>query len=84
MQNDESGKVQALLKRFSDPNAVKEYSNGVKRFLPGCDALHRMAGVLLSETAPQNAHILVLGAGGGLELKAFAGALPGSIPPLRC
>nr|WP_241696183.1 class I SAM-dependent methyltransferase [Solimonas terrae] len=36
-----------------------------------------MTGVLLAERAPANARILVLGAGGGLELKAFAEMQPG-------
>jgi tRNA (cmo5U34)-methyltransferase len=36
-----------------------------------------MAGVLLAGQAPVDASILVLGAGGGLELKAFAGMQPG-------
>jgi tRNA (cmo5U34)-methyltransferase len=36
-----------------------------------------MAGVLLAEHAPADARILVLGAGGGLELKAFSEMQPG-------
>ncbi len=36
-----------------------------------------MAGVLLAEQAPGDARILVLGAGGGLELKTFAEMQPG-------
>lgn len=36
-----------------------------------------MAGVLLAERAPTNSRILMLGAGGGLELKAFAEMQPG-------
>lgn len=35
-----------------------------------------MTGLLLSEQAPKEAHILVLGAGGGLELAALAEARP--------
>ena len=35
-----------------------------------------MCGVLLAERAPENARVLVVGAGGGLELKALAGAQP--------
>lgn len=59
---------------FSDPTIVARYSEGVRQFVPGVDALHRMAGVLLAERAPRDARILVLGAGGGLELKALAEA----------
>lgn len=36
-----------------------------------------MSGILLAERAPADARVLVLGAGGGLELKAFATAQPG-------
>ncbi|QWP79256.1 class I SAM-dependent methyltransferase [Lysobacter sp. K5869] len=36
-----------------------------------------MAGLLLAERAPTDARVLVLGAGGGLELAAFARAQPG-------
>lgn len=45
--------------------------------MPGFEAVHRMAAVLLAERTPSDAHVLVLGAGGGLELKAFADAQPG-------
>lgn len=44
--------------------------------MPGFADLHRMAMLLLAERAPDAADILVLGAGGGLELKAFAHAQP--------
>lgn len=36
-----------------------------------------MTSLLLAERAPDNAHVLVVGAGGGLELKVFAEANPG-------
>lgn len=36
-----------------------------------------MAALLLAETVPPQGHVLVLGAGGGLELKVFAEAQPG-------
>jgi tRNA (cmo5U34)-methyltransferase len=65
-----------LLKAFSDPNAVANYADGPCRFVPGLNDLHRMTGILLAERAPENARILVLGAGGGLELKALAEAHP--------
>jgi tRNA (cmo5U34)-methyltransferase len=39
--------------------------------------MQRMATLLLAETVPQDGHVLVLGAGGGLELKVFAEAHPG-------
>lgn len=62
---------------FSDPEAVARYAAGPPRLVPGHDGLLRMAGVLLAERARDDARVLVLGAGGGLELRAFAAARPG-------
>jgi tRNA (cmo5U34)-methyltransferase len=39
--------------------------------------MQRMTTLLLAERAPEDARVLVLGAGGGLELKTFAEAHPG-------
>lgn len=61
---------------FSDPQAVANYTNGPPRFVPGYNAMLSMAAILLAERAREDARILVLGAGGGLELKAFALAQP--------
>ncbi|KQZ64651.1 methyltransferase [Sphingopyxis sp. Root1497] len=69
--------AQHFLDSFKDPAAVARYTEGPRRFVPGLDALHRMTGLLLAERVPADAHILVLGAGGGLELKALADAYPG-------
>ena len=66
-----------MLASFSDPKAVERYTDGPRQYLPGLDGLHRMTEVLLAERVPENARILVLGAGGGLELKALAAARPG-------
>ena len=57
---------------FSDPEAVARYSEGPVRLVPGFHGLQRMASVLLAERCGVDARVLVLGAGGGLELKAFA------------
>ena len=57
---------------FSDPAAINHYADNARRTVPGVDAVHRMASILLAEQAPADARILVLGAGGGLELKVFA------------
>lgn len=65
-----------LLQNFSNPDFVSAYGSELKRFLPGSEALHVMTGVLLAERAPSDARVLVLGAGGGLELKAMADAYP--------
>ncbi|MBN9266161.1 MAG: class I SAM-dependent methyltransferase [Hyphomicrobium sp.] len=64
--------AKALLEPFSDPNVVAKYTDGPRRFVPGFSDLHRMTGILIAERAPKNARVLVLGAGGGLELKALA------------
>lgn len=68
--------AQHFLDHFKDAEAVARYADGPRRFVPGFDALHRMTGLLLAERVPADAHILVLGAGGGLELKAMAEAYP--------
>lgn len=62
---------------FSDPQAVARYAEGPQRLVPGFADLQRMVMLLLAERAPDDARVLVLGAGGGLEIKAFAEAQPG-------
>jgi tRNA (cmo5U34)-methyltransferase len=57
---------------FSDPEAVARYAERPMRLVPGFHDLQRMAALLLAERAGDDARLLVLGAGGGLELKAFA------------
>jgi tRNA (cmo5U34)-methyltransferase len=61
---------------FSDPQAVARYANGAPRNVPGYHAMQRMTTLLLAERVPEDARVLVLGAGGGLELKVFAEAHP--------
>ena len=65
-----------FLKFFSDPAAVANYHDGPARFLPGMDALHTMTSILLAENTPDDARVLVLGAGGGMEIKKLALAHP--------
>ena len=62
---------------FSDPQAVARYAEGPVRQVPGFHALQQMTTLLLAERVPEDGHVLVLGAGGGLELKIFAEAQPG-------
>jgi tRNA (cmo5U34)-methyltransferase len=64
------------LSSFSDPQAVARYAEGPVRQVPGFHALQQMAALLLAESVPANGHVLVLGAGGGLELKVLADAQP--------
>jgi len=64
------------LSSFSDPQAVARYAEGPVRQVPGFLALQQMATVLLAERVPADGRVLVIGAGGGLELKVFAEAHP--------
>jgi tRNA (cmo5U34)-methyltransferase len=59
---------------FSNPALVATYADETRRKVPGLADLHRMAMLLLSERVQQAAHILVVGAGGGMELKSMAEA----------
>lgn len=62
---------------FDDPAAVARYPDNPPRLVPGFADLQKMARLLLAETASAAGRILVVGAGGGLELKVFAEAEPG-------
>jgi tRNA (cmo5U34)-methyltransferase len=59
---------------FTDPAAVAAYADGPPRLVPGFADMQRMCLLLMAENAPPDARILVLGAGGGLELEVFAEA----------
>lgn len=50
----------------------ERYIEGAMRNVPGLDGLHRMTGQLLAERVPADGRVLVVGAGGGLELRALA------------
>lgn len=56
---------------------AQSYAKGPSRQVPGFDGLHRMTSQLLAERVPALGRVLVLGAGGGLELKALADDHPG-------
>lgn len=62
---------------FSDPQAVERYAAGPPRLVPGFADMQRMVRLLLAERVPDDAQLLILGAGGGLEIRAFAEAQPG-------
>jgi tRNA (cmo5U34)-methyltransferase len=64
------------LTAFMNPAAVAAYGEETPKKVPGLADLHRMSELLLAEQAPGPAHMLVVGAGGGLELKAMAQARP--------
>jgi tRNA (cmo5U34)-methyltransferase len=61
---------------FDDPELVKRRAQSLEQFVPGYRVMQRMAAQLLAEQAGRDAEILVLGAGGGLELETFAGLEP--------
>ena len=57
---------------FDDAQAVADYAQRPPRLVPGFADMQRMAMLLLAERSPPDARVLVLGAGGGLELDLFA------------
>jgi len=65
------------MEAFSKPELVANYAARTEKMVPGFNDLHTMAAVLLAEQVSEEAHILVLGAGGGLEIRAFAHMHPG-------
>jgi tRNA (cmo5U34)-methyltransferase len=68
--------INKSISTFSDPKSISEYAEKTARLVPGLSDLHRMAGILLAEKTPAAGRILVLGAGGGLELKALSQTYP--------
>ncbi|WP_113959611.1 class I SAM-dependent methyltransferase [Roseimicrobium gellanilyticum] len=64
------------MNHFDDPQAVSRYAENPPRLVPGFADLQRMTSLLLAERTPEDARVLVLGAGGGLELKVLAEAHP--------
>lgn len=65
------------MRNFDDPAAVADYADNPPRLVPGFLDLQKMARLLLAERVPVDGRILVVGAGGGLELQAFAEAEAG-------
>lgn len=65
-----------FLDMFEDPDHIAGYADGPAKFMPGYQDVQRMAIALIRERAPETARVLVHGAGGGLELEAFATANP--------
>src|SRR5690606_34839691 len=61
----------------SAPARAARYAAGPVRQAPRSHAPQTTAGLLLAERIRADARVLVLGAGGGLELKAFADTQPG-------
>lgn len=61
-----------MAQNYFDAQAAVGYAERPKRQVPGLEGLHKMAGMLLGEIVPADGRVLVLGAGGGLELRALA------------
>ncbi len=57
-----------------DAQAANSYAEGPPRQVPGYSSLHSMVSLLLAERTPPDGRVLILGAGGGQELKALAEA----------
>lgn len=62
---------------FQNTQSAASYTDGPPRLVPGWADLLRMARLLLAERVPDAGRVLVVGAGGGLELAAFGQAQPG-------
>jgi tRNA (cmo5U34)-methyltransferase len=63
---------------FADPEFVAKYvEKGPPAFVPGHAGLLQAIGVVLNERVPADGHVLVVGAGGGLDTRSLAKAGPG-------
>lgn len=62
---------------FSNSDAVAKYAEGPRRNVPGYSGILPMTRILLAERVPQDGRVLVVGAGGGLEIEDLALAHPG-------
>lgn len=56
----------------NNPEMVANYERGPRWFIPGYDAIHTAAAAMLRTRIGLDGHVLVLGAGGGFEISAFA------------
>lgn len=63
--------------KLFDAKVAKSYAEDLPRKVPGYATLHQMISLLLAESVPEDGRVLVLGAGGGQELKALAEAHSG-------
>jgi tRNA (cmo5U34)-methyltransferase len=60
------------------PDHVTRYLEGPPVFIPGYHASHIMAAAILAGRLEHSPHLLVVGAGGGVEVAQFAEHLTGS------
>lgn len=61
---------------FFNEQAAASYHDGPPRQVPGYAGLLRMSSLLLAERMPGDGRVLVLGAGGGMEIRIMAEAQP--------
>ena len=59
-------------RHFSDPTLITSYIERTRRAVPGLDVMHRIVDQILSETIPDRGRVLVVGAGGGMEIRHLA------------
>jgi tRNA (cmo5U34)-methyltransferase len=59
------------------PGAVADYDTTAQRVNPGYALAFELAAALLRAHCPADAELLVVGAGGGAEVRAFGAAAPG-------
>lgn len=59
-------------RHFADPDAVARYAERPRASVPGFAVMHRLVDQMLAESVPDDGRVLVVGAGGGLELTHFA------------
>ena len=64
------------LSHYEDPEFVRTYAEGLNAFVPGYGHMQRMAAQLIRERVGETGNVLVLGAGGGMELAALASRYP--------
>jgi tRNA (cmo5U34)-methyltransferase len=55
----------------ANPDFVAEYDRGPPMFIPGYAASHAMAAAVLLDRIGPNGNVLVIGAGGGIEIAAI-------------
>ena len=60
-----------------DSKIAVEYDRGVRRTLPTYDSMMRLSQTFLRTNLKEDASLLIVGGGGGNELKAFGPTNPG-------
>lgn len=65
-----------MASHFDNPDFAKRYLEKGSPFVPAYAEMTRLAGQLIGEAIGSEGRVLVVGAGGGRELAAFAGRAP--------